>query len=80
VETPSSHVPDPTEAEQFQPSMLYVYEDQGWEYKCVARAIGAETPLSEQELNALGGEGWELVGVASLPNEVLFYLKRSRTR
>jgi len=26
----------------------------------------------------LGAEGWELAGIASLPNQVYFYFKRTR--
>jgi hypothetical protein len=27
-------------------------------------------------LNALGADGWELAGIASLPNDMYFYFKR----
>lgn len=63
---------------QVQPPMVYVYEKQEWEYKIVARNVAAEKLLSEQELNALGVSGWELVGVVTLPDQVQFYFKRIR--
>jgi hypothetical protein len=67
--------PQPT---QVQAPMVYVYEPQTWEYKVVARKIAAEGPLSQEELNALGMEGWELAAAATLPEELWFYFKRVR--
>ncbi len=58
--------------------MVYVYEDLKWEYRCIARSTRHEGPPSEQELNTLGAEGWELAGVASLPDAIHFYFKRPR--
>jgi hypothetical protein len=57
-----------------QPPMVYVYEKQRWEYKVIV-----QRGISEEELNALGAEGWELVGVIGLPDTSQFYLKRVRT-
>jgi hypothetical protein len=34
--------------------MIYVYEEQAWEYNVVLRSVPAEELLSEQELNELG--------------------------
>jgi len=47
-----------------------------WEYRELVRE--APDLVSEAELNALGGEGWELTGVASAGRYVHFYLKRER--
>jgi hypothetical protein len=58
--------------------MVYVYERQAWEYKVVVKDLAADGPLSEQEMNALGTSGWELVGVVTLPGQVQFYFKRMR--
>lgn len=63
---------------QPQPPMIYVYEAQKWEYKIVVRKTADEKLLSEDELNALGGEGWELVGAATVADHVQFYFKRGR--
>jgi hypothetical protein len=59
--------------------MVYVYEKQGWEYKVVSKNAADETLLSEDELNALGVSGWELVGVVPLAGKVQFFFKRVRT-
>lgn len=38
-----------------------------WEYKVVVAQFGALPPaISEQELNKLGAEGWELVGTRQI--------------
>jgi hypothetical protein len=57
-----------------QPPMVYVYEKQRWEYKMIFQSA-----VSEEELNALGAEGWELVGVVALPETMQFYFKRAQT-
>jgi hypothetical protein len=53
--------------------MVYVYEKQRWEYRVII-----QSEVSEEELNALGAEGWELVGVVALPETTQFYFKRAR--
>jgi hypothetical protein len=46
-----------------------------WEYKHLTRA--ADSPaLEEAELNALGTEGWELIGVMADARASHFYFKR----
>jgi hypothetical protein len=47
-----------------------------WEYREIVRE--ASELLSERELNALGEERWELIGVAPEGTRVHFYLKRER--
>jgi Domain of unknown function (DUF4177) len=76
---PLPHVPQPTEPQrpQLQPPTVFVYERQGWEYKVVSRAAD-QAPLGQDELNALGKDGWELVGVVPMSDTVQFYLKRIR--
>jgi hypothetical protein len=56
--------------------MVYVYERPRWEYKAVETAAAAEEALSESDLNALGRDGWELVGVVTFAGTVHFYFKR----
>lgn len=75
TQQPEPPLPEPT---QPWPPMIYVYEDLKWEYRCLAWDTRQEGPPPEQELNALGAEGWELAGIASLPNQVYFYFKRTR--
>ena len=70
-EPPFHQPPPPTE-----PPMVYVYEPFRWEYKCITWKVEKEGPPSEHDFNALGAEGWELTGIASLPNDVYFYFKR----
>ena len=64
------------ETRGFRPPMVYVYEETSWEYKRVSRKLDQEGPLLEGEMNALGAEGWELVGVVGHPNGMDFYFKR----
>ena len=42
------------------------------EYRIIASA------MTEDELNTLGAEGWELVGVVALPATTQFYFTRPR--
>ena len=66
--------PPQAQLTQVQPPMVYVYEKQRWEYKVIVQSA-----ISEEELNALGANGWELVGVVGLPGTSQFYFKRART-
>jgi hypothetical protein len=76
---PLPHVPPPQQPQpaRVQPPTVFVYEKQEWEYKVVSKDA-ADARLTEDDLNALGKDGWELVGVVPLPNGVQFYLKRVR--
>lgn len=58
------------------PPMVYVAPV--WEYKLLKRELGAESPIDEQELNALGAEGWELTATVPTATVVHFYFKRAR--
>lgn len=51
-----------------------------WEYKELVREVGADTLPSEAELNDLGSDHWELVGVVSEGRCIRFYFKRERVR
>jgi hypothetical protein len=74
---PLPHVPQPSEPQrpQMQQPTILVYERQGWEYEVVSRTVD-QLLLTQGELNALGKDGWELVGVVALSNTVQFYFKR----
>jgi hypothetical protein len=55
-----------------------VYVAPTWEYKHLYRALeGDAPPVPEEELNALGAEGWELTGVIQGPAGVHLYFKRA---
>ena len=62
----------------FRPPMVYVYEDTTWGYKRLSRDLAHEGVPTEEEMNTLGAEGWELAGVVSQSDKAFFYLKRPR--
>ena len=64
--------PQPLPIPHLEPPMVYVPPT--WEYHHVHSAAGQS--LDEQQLNALGAEGWELVGISTEPDGVHFYFKR----
>jgi hypothetical protein len=47
-----------------------------WQYKLLTRNLAKEEVPSEEELNKIGNEGWELVGVFNDTPFVYFYFKR----
>ena len=69
---PQSPQPPEPSGPHVRAPMVYVYEKQQWEYRIIASA------MTEDELNTLGAEGWELVGVVALPASTQFYFKRAR--
>ena len=77
---PLPHIPPPQEPQRprVQPPAIFVYENQGWEHKVISKDTAGDALLTEDELNAFGKDGWELVGVVQLPSRVQFYLKRIR--
>jgi hypothetical protein len=56
--------------------MVYVEEPYRWQYKHVARRLEKEEPPTEEELNKLGEQGWELSGIFANQSVVHFYFKR----
>ena len=48
-----------------------------WEYKTVVREVTSGL-MSETELNGLGAEHWELVGIIPVGAQVHFYFKREQ--
>jgi hypothetical protein len=60
-----------------QPPMVYVSETGTWEYKQLVCDLGEREALTENELNKLGAEGWELAGVFSESGKAYFYFKRT---
>jgi len=77
---PLPHTPQPQAPQQqhVQPQTVYVYERQLWEYRIVTKSVGEEPSLSEADLNALGKDGWELVGVVPIQATVRFVFKRAK--
>ena len=69
--------PEPS-AEAVQPPMMYVSEQFTWEYKRIDRHLEEEQLLDEEELNALGAEGWELVTSVIYASTASFYLRRPK--
>jgi hypothetical protein len=57
-----------------------VYVESRWEYRELVRDAEASALPTEIDLNALGADGWELVGVAAQGAQVHFYFKRERPR
>ena len=55
---------------------IYVKEALTWQYKQVVRDLSKEQMLSEEELNKLGKDGWELAGTISQGTQAYFYFKR----
>ena len=62
--------------EDAQPQMIYVNTPAVWEYKQVRRDLSSEPPMSVEELNALGKDGWELSAVLAAAPAAYFYFKR----
>jgi hypothetical protein len=53
-----------------------VKDNSVWEYKILNRNLSKEEAPSEEELNTLGKDGWELAGVFTDSPFVHFYFKR----
>jgi hypothetical protein len=62
--------------EPIRPPMVYIKESLKWEYKQIVRNQKKEGALSDEELNTLGAEGWEMSGVAQQLPLTYFYFKR----
>ncbi|UCG50532.1 MAG: DUF4177 domain-containing protein [Candidatus Latescibacterota bacterium] len=58
---------------------IFVSEYVAWEYKHVARDLANGKVPTEEELNSLGREGWELVGVVREQDTVHLYFKRPKS-
>src|SRR3954466_3439201 len=74
--TPPASPGTPANAPQVPSMLVYVKDKARWEYKVLTRNLAKEQPPTVEELNALGGDGWALAGVASDSPFVYFYFKR----
>jgi len=68
--------PEPSRRAPVYPPVVYV--EPTWEYKCLLRSLPDEEEPDEAELNRLGADGWELVGVTTARSTQRFYFKRLR--
>ena len=71
--------PRPSETPAVEPSMspvIYVPQKTVWAYHIVIRDVATEAPMSVEELNELGADGWELVGVITSDSSIIHYFKR----
>ncbi len=58
--------------------IVYVNEKIIWEYKVLTRNLSKEDAPAEDELNRLGKDGWELVGIVNDSSLAYLYLKRTK--
>ena len=56
--------------------LVYVVEELQWEYKRIECLLNDQAAPTEGDLNALGEEGWELVGILTYRDRVYLYFKR----
>ena len=53
-----------------------VFVPPAFEYRHLRRELAGDAALGEPELNELGRDGWELVGVVAEPGAAHYYFKR----
>ncbi|HEX5581171.1 MAG TPA: hypothetical protein VFX39_06295 [Gemmatimonadaceae bacterium] len=75
---PNPTTPPPEPGPRSPLPMPVVYVPTTWEYRHLERRLGEGPPITEQELDELGAEGWELVSVAHVADVAHFYFKRMR--
>lgn len=76
-ETPSRLPDAPPFPHPIAPPMVVVREKLKWEYKRIAQNLARDEAPSEDELNCLGAEGWELAAVVQDSPLVYLYFKRA---
>jgi hypothetical protein len=70
-----SNIPNQPRNESTRP-IVYVKDKTIWQYKLLIRNLGKEEAPSEEELNKVGKEGWDLAGIVTNHPFVYFYFKR----
>lgn len=68
--------PNPAAGSPVQAPIVYVKDSPTWEYKRLTRNLAKEQAPTEDEMNALGRDGWDLAGILTDPPFAFFYLKR----
>jgi len=58
--------------------MVYVAEKTVWEYRQVTRDFSQGEIPSEDELNQIGKDGWELAGILNHAGHLYLYFKRMK--
>ena len=73
-------LPDQPQSPTVMPPIPIVYSNEKlvWEYKEIMRNLAKEKALTEDELNKLGEEGWELAGILNDSMLAFFYFKRQK--
>ena len=59
-----------------QPPIVYIREKTTWIYKQLVRDLATEGPATDEDLNALGMQGWELTAVITVSQAAYYYFKR----
>ena len=70
-----SNIPNQPRTESITP-IVYVKDKTIWQYKLLTRNLAKEEAPSEEELNKVGKEGWDLAGIVTDHPFVYFYFKR----
>lgn len=69
--------PEEPQSNPLYPPMVYVHKQDQWEYHQFVRDLKAgDEPPTDEELNEMGQEGWELAGVLAQNEKAFFYFKR----
>ena len=76
---PLPHVPQPQAPQQTRVQPPIVCEKQQWEYLVLSRHLD-QRARGEDELNALGSDGGNFVGVVPQPPQLQFFFKLPRVQ
>lgn len=71
--------PDPGSTEEPPIPVVYTNSVQAWEYKLFIRDLETDNAPDEDELNPLGAQGWELVGMFLHTGMLYFYFRRPKS-
>jgi len=75
---PTIPLPGNEQPERIRPALVYVTEEARWEYKHMVINLAEQSVPSEDELNRLGAEGWELCGAFTHHEAAHLYFKRPK--